>query len=129
MPSITHAAHEQLLALIEGLEQQQVDEDSVAFLRRLATDIPRMREILPDTVKESLQELDANETALAYAVHAATGTIAEYGRICTDPLPIASLLDVDALAAIANAGRQLAQAGGEVAARAMARIELLEASN
>ena len=128
MPSITHAAHEQLLALIEGFEQQHIDDDALAFLRRLATDIPRMREVLPDPVKHALQELDANETALAYAIHAAASTIGEYQRMCADPLPIASMLDAAALAAVAEAGRALAQAGSEVALRAQARIELLEAS-
>ncbi|MFN8503229.1 hypothetical protein [Kouleothrix sp.] len=122
VPALTAAHQQQLRELIESLGALGRPDTELALLARLADDMPRLRVGLPGGLRRMLEQLDANEEALAVALRDLQAAAQE---LDAGMLPAVHLLDAARLQAWAEAAHALAQLAAEAALRAQQRAELL----
>ena len=123
---VSRAHQEGLRSLINNLQGSGQD---MTLLIQLAESLPRLRAGLSVADRQRIEELDANETAVAAALNSTQEAIAALDALIGDPslpLPSAVLVDGSTLRRMAAGAQLLAEAANDLALRANTRAGLLE---
>lgn len=119
LPALTIAHQQFLERLIVSLEGNGISPGNIAFLRRLAAELPRFRDGLPAEVRGEIDEVDRSMASLSTALDSLNAGIrafqhnqepGEAENVC--------LLDGDYIAGIAHQAHELSQLAAEAALRA-----------